>query len=88
LIDISDFKEDVILELLGHKNYISRLKFSSNRYLISGSEDRTVKIWDVILKYEIHSLISESAVKGVAISNDDSLIASNSWDGKIQIWNV
>ena len=50
LIDISDLKKDnPILELKGHKDYVMRLTFSNDsKYLISASSDKTVIIWDVL----------------------------------------
>lgn len=89
LIDISDLnQDDVVFELYGHQRYIHRLTFSnSSNYLISGSEDHTVRVWDVKLKKEVHNFNAESPVQGIAISSDDILIGSNSWGGKIIIWN-
>jgi len=46
-----------------------------------------VRFWDVKLKKEAFNLNSESPVQDVAISSDDILIGTNSWDGKIRIWN-
>jgi len=50
LIDITDLtKDNPILEMKGHKSTILRLTFSNDsKYLISGSQDSTVIIWDVL----------------------------------------
>ena len=90
LIDISDLKKDnVIIDLKGHTAWISRLTFSNDsKYLISGSLDQKIIFWDVILKKESFQLNSESCVNGVAINSDDTLITSNSDDGKIRIWTI
>ena len=90
LIDISDLKKDnVLIDLKGHTGTINRLTFSNDsKYLISGSCDEKIIFWDVILKKESFQLNSESWVNGVAINSDDTLITSNSNDGKIRIWTI
>jgi len=79
LIDISDIKkEGIVSELRGHKSWINRLTFSnSSKFLISGSDDKTVTIWEVKTKKISFQLKTDSCVNGVAIKADDSLIASN-----------
>ena len=47
-----------------------------------------MRIWDLNTKKEAFQFKSEGYVYGVAISADDSIIASNSNDGKIKIWNL
>ena len=90
LIDISDLKKDnVLIDLKGHTGTINRLTFSNDsKYLISGSNYKKIIFWDVILKKESFQLNSESWVNGVAINSDDTLITSNSNDGKIRIWTI
>lgn len=54
IIDISDLKKDFIFfEFKGHNELIYRLTFSNDsKYLISGSVDKTVRIWDMKQKEE------------------------------------
>jgi len=56
------------------------------RYMISGSADRSVKIWDVLKKKEVCSLIGHSGqVISVGISIKDEIV-SCSGDKSICIW--
>ena len=61
---------------------------SDNKYLISGSWDKNVIIWNFkTLEYQI--LIEHSdAVSYVTVNNNNSLIASASWDKSIKIWTL
>lgn len=46
-----------------------------------------MKVWDVNTKKQTSQLDSESKVEGVAISKDDSLLASNSANN-IRVWKL
>lgn len=56
-------------------------------HLISGSYDYTVIIWSVKEKFELFQLDTGSEIEGVTITNDNTLIAVNTSNGEIKIWN-
>jgi len=59
------------------------------RTLASGSNDKTIKIWNLTTGQEIHTLKGHSAgVYSVAISPDGRTLASGSNDKTIKIWNL
>jgi len=90
LIDISDLNNDgIVTNLYGHRDHVYRVAFSNNsKYLISGGQDKTVRVWDLESKQEIFHLNSNNYIYGVAISGDDNLIASTSYDYTIRIWSL
>ena len=62
---------------------------SDNRFLISGSEDSTVTIWNLENKQQVASLTEHTdSVKTVAISPNNNYIASAGYDNKIKVWNL
>ncbi|MEA5605763.1 WD40 repeat domain-containing protein [Nostoc sp. UHCC 0252] len=69
---------------------IRAVTFSSNsKTLASGSEDKTIKLWNVATGQEICTLTGHSnAVSCVAFSPDDNSLASGSWDKTIRIWRL
>jgi serine/threonine protein kinase len=76
--------------LMGHSGEVNSLAFSRDRItLASGSDDKTIKIWNLNNKKEIRTLKGHSnTVYSVAISLDGKIIVSGSSDKTIKIWNL
>jgi WD40 repeat protein len=71
----------------GHAKDIRTVAFlPGRRYIVSGGDDKTVKIWDVDKKSEIASLDANDTVTGVAVSNDGKwLVVSGS---ELSLWKL
>ncbi len=76
--------------LSGHSGEVNSLAFSRDRItLASGSDDKTIKIWNLNNKKEIRTLKGHlDFVYSVAISPDGQIIVSGSRDKTIKIWNL
>lgn len=80
-------KYNLLIE--GHVRKITCMCLSlDNRYLITGSEDRTIRIWDIINICQI-SIFSghESSVTCISLSLKTNFIASGSADCTLRIWD-
>ncbi|KAK3390127.1 hypothetical protein B0H63DRAFT_538288 [Podospora didyma] len=104
-IEISGFLRDIRRVLLrnrsiidiaplqtleGHDGYVLSVAFSpDSKLIISGSEDKTVKIWDTATGICVQTLKGhDDEVILVAFSLDSKLVASGSLDKTVKIWDV
>ncbi len=59
------------------------------KYLASGSQDNTVKLWNVESQNEITTLQGHSSyVHSVTFSPDGKYLASGSTDKTVKLWSV
>ena len=76
--------------LQGHSDKVFSVAFSPDgRHVVSGSNDNTVHIWNVVMGESVAELKGHlGSVYSVVFSPDGSLVASGSRDNTIRIWNV
>ena len=79
-------------EVSGHTGHVYSLAFKPNSYrLASGSDDNTIRIWDVgdiNNPWHLHTLRGHTDfVYSVAWSPDGRTLASGSNDGTVRLWN-
>jgi len=76
--------------LTGHTHIVSSLAMSQDgKLLLSGSRDRTIKIWQLETGQLIHTLNGHTeAINAIALSPDGQTIASASTDQTVKIWHT
>ncbi|MCB9265023.1 MAG: caspase family protein [Lewinellaceae bacterium] len=74
---------------IGHVDRLSSAKFSPNgQYIITGSFDGSVKLWDLFGR-ELKSFEGHfDAVNSIDISPDGQFILSGSEDGFLKLWDI
>ena len=80
-----------IASLRGHEKLVDSVAFSPDgSVLASGSDDGTIRLWDVSTEQPIGEPLRghDRRVTSVAFSPDGSLLASGSWDVTIRLWDV
>jgi hypothetical protein len=78
------------LTLKGHADLVQGVAFSPDgQRLASGSNDKTVKIWDSATGKELFALKGHAGiVSSVAFSPDGQRLASGSFDQTVKIWDT
>jgi WD40 repeat protein len=75
--------------LTGHSGYVRSVAYSPDgKHLVSGSSDKTVKVWDSQTGKEECTLTGHSDfVRSVAYSPDGKHIVSGSDDRTVKVWD-
>jgi len=91
-IRLHDFRSGAVGLLKGHEDVINALAFSPDgRYLVSGSGDRTARVWDLETRpmKQAHLLSGHAdAIYAVAFSPDGRRIVTGSDDDTLKLWDV
>ncbi len=85
-----DFKGEVKTTYNGHTDEVNSLSYAlNNKYLLSGSSDKTAIIWDVLTGKAIRKLEGHNwKVTTVAFSLDSKYAVTGSTDGSVRLWDV
>jgi len=76
--------------LTGHTDFVKSLAFSPDgTSLVSGSNDKTIKLWDVQTGGVVKTFHGHTTrVRSVSISADCTTIASGSFEKTIHLWSI
>ncbi|KAJ8623351.1 hypothetical protein MRB53_031880 [Persea americana] len=83
-------KMQIIKTLRGHQNSVYCATFDrTGRYVITGSDDRLVKIWSMETGFCLSSCRGhEGDITDLAVSSNSALVASSSNDCVIRVWRL
>jgi len=76
----------LVEQLIGHKSQINSLALFKTHHLISCSNDKTIKIWNINTNELVRSIDDENSVKSVAVLDHDMMASTSK--NLIKIWDV
>ncbi|KAJ7703064.1 nuclear mRNA splicing protein [Mycena rosella] len=77
--------------LSGHKGPVNVARYAkgAGKYILTGGQDRTVKLWNANLGTEIKTFAAHGyEVLSVAVSHDNAQFASSGGDRSVFVWDV
>ena len=77
--------------LAGHDDVVASVAFSSDhRHIVSGSHDKTVRVWDAETGQSVMDPLKghDHYITSIAFSPDDQHIVSGSVDKTIRVWDT
>ena len=79
-----------IRTLTGHSNSVKAVAVTGDgKYAVSGSGDKTLKVWDLATGQEISTLTGHSDwVNAVAVTEDGKYAVSGSGDKTLKVWDL
>ncbi|WP_193788912.1 caspase family protein, partial [Xenococcus sp. PCC 7305] len=85
-----NFQYNLALNIEGHSDLVRSLAISSNgQHIVSGSEDDTIKVWNLKTGNLENTLEGHSDdVRSLVISSDGQRIISGGGDHTIKVWNL
>jgi len=75
---------------MGHSNWVRSVTFSPDgRMVLSGSNDNTLKLWDVATGRELRTFSGHTGiVNSVTFSPDGRQVLSGSYDNTLKLWDA
>ncbi len=77
-------------DFASHKGWVRSVALSPDgRLAVSGGDDGTVRVWDLLRRQPVHCLTGHTAaVMSVAFDPQGRSLVSAGWDGTARIWDI
>ena len=77
-----------VTRISGHADNVTQIQFTAQgNEIITTSDDGTTRLWDAGHGTPVRTLSHKHWVRGMALSPDETLIATSSLDDTVKVWN-
>jgi len=78
-----------VFTLKGHSNAVEVVLFSpDNKFIYTGSQDKSIRIWDFVTGVQIISITGHSNwVSNLVFFQNGDRVLSSSWDKSLKVWD-
>jgi WD40 repeat protein len=81
--------DQILFQLEGHTDRVTMMRLSDdNGRMISGSNDKSFIVWDMKTRSRLYERKYDYKILSCTISGDGSVVAVNTSDNLIEVWNV
>jgi tetratricopeptide (TPR) repeat protein len=78
-----------IAEITGHTDSVNAIAVVKERsVIITGSDDRTIRLWDMTTGSQLLVLLSHARVSSLAVDENGEVLVASSGDGSVQVWDL
>ena len=75
--------------LTGHIGKVYAAEFTGDAAkVVSGSHDRSIKIWDLSRGYCTKTIFCFSSCNDLALASESSMVCSGHYDGSVRLWDM
>ncbi len=78
----------LVYTLSGHTNAVNSVAIADNKTIISGSTDRTIRLWNLETGKLIRTLSGNLTVNGVVASPDSQTFLNSGTDKTVKLWRT
>jgi serine-threonine kinase receptor-associated protein len=76
-----------VLKMSGHESNLRHCAFYGDKYVVSCSDDKTLRVWDITIGQEVKKLEFPSVVEDIEVSSVNKTLTLT-YGSNVAFWNL